>query len=258
MSSIVESMDQRIQIGIYDIGISIVNDLTREEMIYISLNKSKAIWTETKKTRVKPLSNDLNNQLEEKYQQHLREYEANPTDKQLLRKKYQTKDYSVSKFFFLSSIFQCFFLKKKDIIFNEDIAELITSKNRRKKAKRQALDGLWIEYAWSTSSSTLHIRLNRVQIDNQLEYTIFPVMLHPIISKAMESDYTEKPFIELSIYQSKTVQSNLMQFKYFKLLIQELAVKIDQGLIVAILAFLKRESVCLISVRFFSVRFFIR
>jgi vacuolar protein sorting-associated protein 13A/C len=83
-------------------------------------------------------------------------------------------------------------------------------------------------------------------------------MLHPILSKATETDYTEKPFIELSIYQSKTVQSNLMQFKYFKLLIQELAVKIDQGLIVAILAFLKRESVCLISVRFFSVRFFIR
>jgi hypothetical protein len=35
-----------------------------------------------------------------------------------------------------------------------------------------------------------------------------------------------------------------MQFKYFKLLIQEFAVKIDQGLIVSILAFLRPENVC--------------
>ena len=36
-----------------------------------------------------------------------------------------------------------------------------------------------------------------------------------------------------------------MQFKYFKLLVQEFAVKVDQGLIVAILAFLKQEKVAL-------------
>ena len=68
-------------------------------------------------------------------------------------------------------------------------------------------------------------------------------MLHPIISKATGTDHAEKAFIELSVYESKTTRSNIIQFKYFKLLIQEFAVKIDQGLIVAILAFLKPESV---------------
>jgi hypothetical protein len=68
-------------------------------------------------------------------------------------------------------------------------------------------------------------------------------MLYPVISKATATDHTEKPFIELSVYESKTAQSNIVQFKYFKLLIQEFAVQIDQGLIVAILAFLKAESV---------------
>ncbi|CAF4934568.1 unnamed protein product, partial [Rotaria sp. Silwood2] len=34
-----------------------------------------------------------------------------------------------------------------------------------------------------------------------------------------------------------------MQFKYFKMLIQEFAVQIDQGLIVAILNFLKPENI---------------
>jgi hypothetical protein len=68
-------------------------------------------------------------------------------------------------------------------------------------------------------------------------------MLHPIISKATGTDYAEKPFIELSVYESKTARSNIIQFKYFKLLIQEFAVNIDQGLIVAILAFLKAGDV---------------
>ena len=120
---------------------------------------------------------------------------------------------------------------------------MINSKGNRKVAKRQALDGLWIDYAWSASKSALHVRINRVQIDNQLEYTIFPVMLHPIITKAAASEHAEKPFIELSILETITARSNIKQFKYFKLLIQEFAVKIDQGLIVAILAFLRAENV---------------
>ena len=101
-------MDQRIQIGIYDIGISIVNDITREEMLYVSLNKSKVIWTETKKSRVKPLSRDINTHLETLYQNHIEQCEVNPDDREVLsRKKYQMEGFRVEekqKNFFLSSI----------------------------------------------------------------------------------------------------------------------------------------------------------
>jgi vacuolar protein sorting-associated protein 13A/C len=128
-------------------------------------------------------------------------------------------------------------------MFSGEIAEIINSKGNRKTAKRQSLDGLWIDYSWSVSKTALHVRINRLQIDNQLEYTLFPVMLHPVISKATGTDHAEKPFIELSILETKTGRSNIIQFKYFKLLIQEFAVKIDQGFIIAILAFLKSEDV---------------
>ena len=37
MPSLAESLGQRVQIGIHDIGLSIVNDITREEMLYVSL-----------------------------------------------------------------------------------------------------------------------------------------------------------------------------------------------------------------------------
>jgi hypothetical protein len=95
MPSLAESMGQRIQLGIHDIGISIVNDITREEMLYISLNKSKVVWTEAKRSRVKPLSNKINEELEELYRTHIEEREANPNDKQLLRKKYHMNEFRV-------------------------------------------------------------------------------------------------------------------------------------------------------------------
>jgi hypothetical protein len=46
------------------------------------------------------------------------------------------------------------------------------------------LDGLWIGYAWSVSNDAFHVRINHVQIDNQLQYTMFPVILYPIVSKS--------------------------------------------------------------------------
>ncbi|CAF1648367.1 unnamed protein product [Rotaria sordida] len=223
-SPLSDSMDQQIQIGIKDIGISIVNDISREELFYISLNKSKIVWTEMKKSRVKILSSDINQQLEELYRTYTQQYEINPDDKQLMEKKYQMEGF-------------------REITFHDDTAELIDSKDRKKTAKRQALDGLWVEYSFSTMNSALHLRINRLQIDNQLSYTMFPVMLYPVIPKSTGNEYVEKPFIELSIYESKLAQTNIKQFKYFKLLIQEFAVQIDQGLIVAILSFLTQHNI---------------
>ncbi|CAF2545662.1 unnamed protein product [Rotaria sp. Silwood2] len=222
--SMAESMDQRIQIGIHDIGVSIVNDITREEMLYISLNKSKLVWTEMKSNRCETLSRRVNAYLEELYTTHLEQCEMNPDNKELQKKKYQMEGF-------------------QEVSFDDETAELVDSKTNRKKAQRQALDGLWIEYAWSASDSAIHIRINRVQIDNQLDYTTYPVMLHPSVTKETGPDYAEKPFIESSVYQSKIAQSNIMQFKFFfQMLIQEFAVQIDQGSIVAILNFLKPEN----------------
>jgi hypothetical protein len=44
-----------VQIDIHDIGLSIVHDITQEEILYISLNKSKVVWAETRRSRVRPL-----------------------------------------------------------------------------------------------------------------------------------------------------------------------------------------------------------
>lgn len=98
-------MGQHIQIGIHDIGVSIVNDLKSQELLYISMNKSRVIWTEPKRSRVKPLSADVNAHLEELYKSHMEKLEANPDNPEVLKNKYHMEDYHVSYNPSIDSIF---------------------------------------------------------------------------------------------------------------------------------------------------------
>lgn len=77
------------------------------------------------------------------------------------------------------------------MIFNDDVAEVVTKRGKHKTTKRQALDGLWVDYFWSNTKMMIHVRINRIQIDNQLEYTIFPVLFHPVISKLAANEFGE-------------------------------------------------------------------
>ena len=91
----VETISHRIQLGIYDIGLSLVNDVTHEEVLYISLNKSPVVWTETKRSRPRPLPYEINAHLEDLYQSYLEKRESNIDNKSLTETKYQTNEYPV-------------------------------------------------------------------------------------------------------------------------------------------------------------------
>ncbi len=81
-------MSQYIEISLREIGISVVNDITRDDLLYITINKSKEIWTERHKSVVKPLSRELNYCLEKDYQTHIKNRNANPNDKLIEQKQY--------------------------------------------------------------------------------------------------------------------------------------------------------------------------
>lgn len=68
MPSSSQSICRRLQIGFPDVGLSMVNDRTREELMYITLNKSKVQWVEMRKSRLKPFPSDVQIRLEEIYQ----------------------------------------------------------------------------------------------------------------------------------------------------------------------------------------------
>jgi len=100
MPSLTEPMSQYIQISLREIGISVVNDITRDDLLYITINKSKEIWTETQNSLVKPLSRELNHYLEQNYKTHIKHCRVKPNDKRLEKKKYDIDKHRV-RFSFL-------------------------------------------------------------------------------------------------------------------------------------------------------------
>ncbi|CAF3740023.1 unnamed protein product, partial [Rotaria sordida] len=222
MPTLGEKMNQHIQIGICDIGIAVIDDIARNDLFYISINKSKEIWTETRKYLVKPLSSRLNHHLNEHYKSYIKHFNDDSNNQEIIKKQYRIDD-------------------NRNVSFDEDTAELSDHQDHRIYVHRQALDGLWIGFAWSTSNQALHVRINRIQIDNEHEFTLFPVVLHPIVSKASGTDAPGKPFIELSLFKTAQTRANIQHIKYLKLLIQEFDFCADQTLIMSILNFIKQE-----------------
>jgi hypothetical protein len=68
--------------------------------------------------------------------------------------------------------------------FDGDIAEISDEEGHLVHVKRETLDSFWIGYAQSLSNQALHLKINHIQIDNQLKITLFPTILHPIVSTA--------------------------------------------------------------------------
>lgn len=66
---------------------------------------------------------------------------------------------------------------------------------------------------------------------------MFPVVFHPVAPpKSIALDSEPKPFIDVSVITRFNEYSKVLQFKYFMVLIQEMALKVDQGFLGAITA----------------------
>jgi hypothetical protein len=70
------------------------------------------------------------------------------------------------------------------VSFDGDTAEISDDEGHHVCAKRERFDGLWIGYAWSPTNIAIHARINHIQIDNQLQCSMFPTILYPIVSRA--------------------------------------------------------------------------
>jgi len=75
-------MKECIELSLHSIGISIIDDIHRQDLFYITINQSKEIWTERRKFQLKSVSSNLNNKLEENYKIFLKEQD-NSTDEQI-------------------------------------------------------------------------------------------------------------------------------------------------------------------------------
>lgn len=109
-----------------------------------------------------------------------------------------------------------------------DFKYLVMQKNTsQRKIRRLFYPGFWLDMKTSPFQLQLHAKINRIQIDNQLPDSIFPIILAPIPPPKSVAATTElKPFIEMSVVQRIIPHSTVTQYKYMRVLMQEFHVKV--------------------------------
>ncbi|KAH8859148.1 Vacuolar protein sorting-associated protein 13A [Schistosoma japonicum] len=208
LSSDRESIDQEIVISLQSIGISLVDNAARAELAYVSITSSGVRWSQVKHgNRLKPLPMVVSENLERAYTCYLNA--SNEIEKASLSiVKLTGMNYSVEV------DFNRMFMLKPD-----------------EYAITRAFDpGVFLQYKSSVSQMQIHAKLFRLQIDSQRLDSTFPVVLAAYPQpKSMAADSGVKPLFEWSAIIGRTANPGSFRFKYFRVLIQEMQLKLDQG-----------------------------
>lgn len=151
-----EIVQQEINVSIHGLGLSLVNNLTKHEIMYVGIASSGIIW-ESCKTSSK----------------RFKQMKAN--DSHLIENAYQQ---------YLARAALCSFPEGGrtvvDAKIEVDFESGLMVKPQKRKIRRTFMTGLWLQMKSSSSQLQLHAKINRLQIDNQMYDCIFPVVLAPV------------------------------------------------------------------------------
>lgn len=146
----------------------------------------------------------MNEKVEERYQEYLRDCAVDATEE----KKY--------------------FLNSNGTVELDFKFMVMQKQTSQRRIRRLFYPGFWLEMKTSSYQLQLHAKINRIQIDNQLPDSIFPIILAPIPPPKSVAATTElKPFIEMSVVQRIIPHSTVTQYKYMRVLMQEFHVKVS-------------------------------
>ncbi|XP_065808670.1 intermembrane lipid transfer protein VPS13C isoform X5 [Labrus bergylta] len=203
-----EQFQQEVKVSLQNLGLSLINNTSRQEIAYIGITSSGVVWEMKPKNRWKPFSQKNINLLEKTYQSQL----DGKTEGGWVK-------------------------LEPNLEVNFNAANMMMRQPVSCQIRRNFLSGIQVEFKQSLHQRSLRAQLHWLQVDNQLPGAIFPIVFHPVPPpKSIALDSEPKPFIDVSIITRFNEHSNVMQFKYFMALVQEMAVKIDQGFLGAILS----------------------
>ncbi|XP_054859061.1 intermembrane lipid transfer protein VPS13C isoform X2 [Eublepharis macularius] len=204
-----EQPDQEINVSLHSLGLSLVNNENKQEISYIGITSSGVVWELKPKQRWKPFNQKQISLLEQAYEKHLSGGLAESSG-------WVRVDSNL------------------EVNFNKTPMEMRLP--IKCNIKRDFLSGIQIEFKQSPHQRSIRAQLYWLQVDNQLPGSMFPVVFHPVAPpKSIALDSEPKPFIDVSIITRFNEYSKVLQFKYFMVLIQEMALKIDQGFLGAII-----------------------
>ncbi|KAM5300320.1 intermembrane lipid transfer protein VPS13A isoform 2-T2 [Ctenodactylus gundi] len=206
-----ELAEQEITLALQDVGISLVNNYAKQEVAYIGITSSDVVWEtkHKKKSRWKPMSVKHTERLEKEFKEYT---ESSP-------------------------------LEDKVIDLDTGISVCLTPSGNNMKVlqphliavRRNYLPALKVEYSTSTHQSSFRIQIYRIQIQNQIHGAIFPFVFYPVRPpKSVTMDSAPKPFTDVSIVMRSAGHSQISRIKYFKVLIQEMDLRLDLGFLYAL------------------------
>ncbi|XP_029354917.1 vacuolar protein sorting-associated protein 13C isoform X2 [Echeneis naucrates] len=203
-----EQFQQEVKVSLQNLGLSLVNNTTRQEIAYIGITSSGVVWEMKPKNRWKPFSQKNINLLEKIYQSQL----SGKADRGWVKLETNLEVNLSGAVMKMRQPFSC-------------------------QVRRNFLPGIQVEFKQTLHQRSLRAQLHWLQVDNQLPGAIFPIVFHPVPPpKSIALDSEPKPFIDMSIITRFNQYSSVTQFKYFMALVQEMAVKLDQDFLGAILA----------------------
>ncbi|CAH2233181.1 jg13113 [Pararge aegeria aegeria] len=211
-----EPVHTEFVLAMHGLGLSLVNDPELTEILYVSISNSGIIWEQCKigSRRYKKIEGVKAIQIEEAYQKYLAEKMVSDSGSEVPPR------------------------VKIDDKTEVDFAMMSIIRPYERLVRRTHSPGVWAVLGLTAHSRRLHARLHRLQVDQQLPLPTFPVMLAPVPppkSVANDDPAGTKPFIEVSIVERIMEHSKVRQYKYYKVLIQEFHVKVDMGLINALM-----------------------
>uniref|UniRef100_A0A8I3WA77 Vacuolar protein sorting 13 homolog A n=1 Tax=Callithrix jacchus TaxID=9483 RepID=A0A8I3WA77_CALJA len=206
-----ELAEQEIAVALQDVGISLVNNYAKQEVAYIGITSSDVVW-ETKpkkKSRWKPMSVKHTEKLEREFKEYT---ESSPSE-------------------------------DKVVELDTNIPVCLTPTGHNMKIlqphaialRRNYLPALKMEYNTSAHQSLFRIQIYRIQIQNQIHGAVFPFVFYPVKPpKSVTMDSAPKPFTDVSIVMRSAGHSQISRIKYFKVLIQEMDLRLDLGFVYAL------------------------
>ncbi|XP_062237859.1 vacuolar protein sorting-associated protein 13A isoform X1 [Platichthys flesus] len=204
--------EQEIILSLKNMGVSLVNNSSSQEVSFIGITSSDVVWEmkPKKKSRWKTLSTKEAEMLEDSYRVYI---ESAPVDHAIVD---------------LPNNFQ--------VSLTPNGMDMRMLQPCDAPLRRHFLPGVKVEYSVSPRQRAYRVQIHRIQIQNQLPGAIFPYVFYPVkLPKSVTMDAEPKPLTDISIVTRTAGHSDISRIKYFKVLIQEMDLKLDLGFLYAIL-----------------------
>ncbi|XP_074527415.1 intermembrane lipid transfer protein VPS13A isoform X2 [Halichoeres trimaculatus] len=216
--------EQEIILSLQNMGVSLINNSSSQEVSFIGITSSDVVWElkPKKKNRWKTLSTKEAEMLENKFQEYI---ESGPSENAVyeLENNYQ-------------------------VVFTPNGVDMRMLEPCEAPLRRHSLPGVKVEYSVSQRQSAYRVQIHRIQIQNQLPGAIFPYVFYPVkLPKSITMDAEPKPLTDISIVTRTAGHSDISRIKYFKVLIQEMDLKLDLGFLYAILDLFTAEDASITS-----------